>query len=56
VETVALVSAVNGVSAARMLGVAGYIVLMVGVCALASLVPVRRALTIEPTEALRTDG
>ena len=56
VETVMLVSAVNGVSAARMLGVAGYIVLMVGVCTLASLVPVRRALTIEPTEALRTDG
>jgi putative ABC transport system permease protein len=56
VETALLVSAVKGVSPARMLGVAGYIVLMVGVCTLASLVPVRRALTIEPTEALRTDG
>jgi putative ABC transport system permease protein len=32
---------------------AGYIALMVGVCLLACIVPLRRALGVEPTEALR---
>jgi putative ABC transport system permease protein len=32
---------------------AGYIVLMLGVCLLACIVPLRRALGVEPTEALR---
>lgn len=34
----------------------GYAGIMMGVCALACIVPVRRALGIEPTEALRADG
>jgi putative ABC transport system permease protein len=43
-----------GVSA-RGLGLfAGYIALMFGVCLLACIVPLRRALGVEPTEALRT--
>jgi putative ABC transport system permease protein len=33
----------------------GYAVLMLGVCMLACVVPTRRALRVEPTEALRTD-
>jgi putative ABC transport system permease protein len=35
--------------------VAGYAVLMMGVCLLACVVPTRRALRIEPTEALRAE-
>ncbi len=34
----------------------GYAVLMFGVCLLACIVPTRRALRIQPTEALRADG
>jgi hypothetical protein len=33
-----------------------YAVLMMGVCLLACIVPTRRALRVEPTEALRVDG
>ena len=33
----------------------GYAALMLGVCLLACVVPTRRALGVEPTEALRTD-
>jgi ABC-type antimicrobial peptide transport system permease subunit len=35
---------------------AGYSVLMLGVCLLACIVPTRRVLQVEPTEALRSDG
>jgi ABC-type antimicrobial peptide transport system permease subunit len=35
---------------------AGYAALMAGVCLLACIVPVQRALRVEPTEALRADG
>jgi putative ABC transport system permease protein len=35
---------------------AGYSVLMMGVCLLACIVPTRRALRVQPTEALRSDG
>ena len=34
---------------------AAYLVLMMGVCMLACIVPTRRALNIEPSEALRTE-
>ncbi len=34
----------------------GYGMLMFGVCMLACIVPTRRALQVEPTEALRQDG
>lgn len=40
--------------AARIALFAGYLGLMVGVCLLACVVPLRRALGVEPTEALRT--
>jgi putative ABC transport system permease protein len=33
-----------------------YAVLMLGVCLLACIVPTRRALRVQPTEALRSDG
>lgn len=36
--------------------VAAYAVLMLAVCLLACIVPTRRALAVEPTEALRADG
>ena len=36
--------------------VAAYAVLMLGVCMLACIVPTRRALAVDPTEALRSDG
>ena len=36
--------------------VTAYAVLMMGVCMLACIVPTRRALRVEPTEALRADG
>ena len=35
--------------------IAGYGIVMLGVCMLACLVPTRRALNIEPTIALRTE-
>lgn len=34
---------------------AAYLVLMIAVCMLACIVPTRRALSIEPSEALRTE-
>jgi predicted permease len=43
-------------SADVVLGALGYAVLMLGVCLLACIVPTQRALRIQPTEALRTDG
>jgi predicted permease len=36
--------------------VAGYAALMMGVCLLACIVPTRRAMQVEPTEVLRSDG
>lgn len=36
--------------------IVAYAVLMMGVCALACIVPTRRALRIEPTDALRAEG
>jgi putative ABC transport system permease protein len=36
--------------------IVGYAVLMLGICLLACIVPTRRALGIQPTEALRADG
>ena len=46
----------DSVSPAALLGALGYSVLMLGVCLLACIVPTRRALQVQPTEALRTDG
>jgi len=52
-----LVRAVVGELSAKEIGiVVGYAVLMMAVCMLACIVPTRRALRIEPTEALRSDG
>lgn len=39
-----------------LVGALAYTVLMLGVCLLACIVPTRRALQIQPTEALRADG
>ena len=36
--------------------IAGYAAFMMGFCMLSCIVPTRRALRIEPTEALRADG
>jgi putative ABC transport system permease protein len=55
--TAALALAVSGgVSAMGATLVAAYAALMLGICLLACIVPTRRALRIEPTEALRMDG
>jgi ABC-type lipoprotein release transport system permease subunit len=39
-----------------LVGALVYTVLMLGVCLLAVIVPTRRALQVQPTEALRADG
>ena len=50
----ALVRAIIGALSAREVGlVVAYAALMMGVCMLACIVPTRRALRVEPTEALR---
>ncbi|MBV9880612.1 MAG: ABC transporter permease [Gemmatirosa sp.] len=41
---------------AALVGALVYAVLMLGVCLLACIVPTRRALHVQPTEALRADG
>ena len=46
----------RNLSAAGVAGFAGYGLVMAAVCLLACLVPVRRALRVQPTEALRDDG
>ena len=48
--------AVDGMTIREGAFVAGYALLMMAVCLLACIVPARRALAIEPTEALRADG
>lgn len=45
----------DGVWVRTALLAAGYSVLMLGVCLLACIVPTRRVLRVEPTEALRSD-
>jgi ABC-type antimicrobial peptide transport system permease subunit len=40
----------------RLAAVSAYALLMLAVCLLACVVPARRALRVEPTEALRTDA
>ena len=45
-----------GASAREMGLVVAYAALMMGVCLLACIVPTRRALRVEPTEALREGG
>lgn len=55
--TVYLVHAVNrGISASGAAWIVAYVALMIGACMLASIVPARRALRIEPSEALKADG
>ena len=46
----------GGLTVTDVIGVGAYAVLMMGVCMLACVVPVRRALGIQPTDALRNDG
>ncbi len=56
VLTVIARDGVDEPSASLFLSALAYSVLMLGVCLLACIVPTRRALRIEPTEALRIDG
>jgi putative ABC transport system permease protein len=44
-----------GLSAKQIALLVSYATLMMGVCLLACIVPTRRALSVQPTEALRTD-
>jgi putative ABC transport system permease protein len=46
---------VAGLSLREVVGIAAYVVVMTGVCMLGCLVPTRRALRVEPTEALRIE-
>ncbi|HEY0969564.1 MAG TPA: ABC transporter permease [Gemmatimonadales bacterium] len=46
----------DSVRPTALMGALGYSVLMLGVCLLACIVPTRRALQVQPTEALRADG
>jgi putative ABC transport system permease protein len=48
-----LTQAVTGLSARELAIVTAYMMVMMGVCMLACIVPTRRALAVEPTEALR---
>jgi len=50
------VASSSGLSLGGAALVAGYAAFMMGVCLLACIVPIVRALRIEPTEALRVDG
>jgi predicted permease len=51
----ALTKIINGLAAKEILAVSGYMAAMMVVCLLACLVPTRRALRVQPTEALRTE-
>jgi putative ABC transport system permease protein len=51
-----LTRAVTGLSAREVALVTAYVMVMMGVCLLACIVPTRRALAVEPTEALRDAG
>jgi ABC-type lipoprotein release transport system permease subunit len=46
----------NGLPATFVGLVLGYMTLMLAVCMLACIVPVRRGLRVEPTVALKADG
>jgi ABC-type antimicrobial peptide transport system permease subunit len=46
---------VAGLSVREVVGIAAYVVVMTGVCMLGCLVPTRRALRVEPSEALRIE-
>lgn len=48
-------AAAGGLTLRAMAMQAGYAIVMIGVCMLACVVPTRRALSIEPTTALRTE-
>jgi putative ABC transport system permease protein len=56
VITVIINDGVEHPSSSVLLGALAYSVLMLGVCLIACIVPTRRALQIQPTEALRADG
>jgi ABC-type lipoprotein release transport system permease subunit len=45
----------GGLSIGQLAMLIGYASLMLGVCLLACVVPTRRALSVQPTEALRAD-
>jgi ABC-type antimicrobial peptide transport system permease subunit len=45
----------DGLSPTQLATLAGYVALMFGVCLLACVVPTRRALRVEPTEAMRAE-
>ena len=47
---------ISGLSARESGVIVAYVLVMLGVCLLASIVPTGRALRVQPTEALRADG
>jgi putative ABC transport system permease protein len=51
-----LTQAITGLSGQRVAIVVGYMLTMLAVCMLACLVPTRRALAVQPTEALRGEA
>ena len=50
-----LTKLISGLAAKEILAVCAYMLLMMGVCLLACLIPTQRALRIAPTEALREE-
>jgi ABC-type antimicrobial peptide transport system permease subunit len=55
IGVVALVASGGGFTARQVALLVGYAAFMLGVCLLACVVPTRRALGVEPTEALRAE-